>query len=225
MTDIRGIHYEISEPVFNKDDGFWYQRRRQVDGQGNLVGIGDQPIKLPNPNSLDGQYEPNLDLVKLGKLGGDFGQIGYGIIKRDPGATARGAFSLIGDMRNGVQEDYKSWPGTDRPWQQGDIPAPSEDGAPSSDSVQPGLRPQTEITPTRKLVSVTGSTSPAALPNSQNPRAQSGSSIDGIAPRNPNDASALAAALEARQQPLTLNDAYLLYLKRLAANRPQVSGA
>lgn len=70
MTDIRGIRYEISKPVKNLDDGFYYQRVRQVDGQGNLLGIGDQLIKLPNPDSTDGRYVPSIDLSKLGTMGG-----------------------------------------------------------------------------------------------------------------------------------------------------------
>ena len=73
MTDIRGIHYEISKPTLNETDGYYYQRVRQVDEQGNLVGIGDQRIRLRNPNSLDGQTQRDLDWSKLGKLGGDVG--------------------------------------------------------------------------------------------------------------------------------------------------------
>ena len=44
MADIRGIHYEVSEPIWNEADGYYYQRRRQVDGQGNLVGVGEERI-------------------------------------------------------------------------------------------------------------------------------------------------------------------------------------
>lgn len=38
MTNINGIHYEISKPVRNKKDGYYYQRVRQVDDKGNVVG-------------------------------------------------------------------------------------------------------------------------------------------------------------------------------------------
>jgi hypothetical protein len=37
MTDVRGIHYEISKPKLNPDDGHYYQRVRQVDDQGTGV--------------------------------------------------------------------------------------------------------------------------------------------------------------------------------------------
>ena len=125
MTNIRGIHYEISKPVHNDVDGYYYQRRRQVDDHGNLVGIGDQLLRLQNPGSQDGQYRPDLDWAKLGNLGGDVGQIGVGVFKRDPRMIAKGATSFARDVQNGVFKDYDSWPGTDRPWEHGDIPAPS----------------------------------------------------------------------------------------------------
>lgn len=59
MTDINGIHYEISKPVQNLDDGHWYQRVRQVDGNGNVVGFGDQMIRSARPDSRDGLFDPN----------------------------------------------------------------------------------------------------------------------------------------------------------------------
>jgi len=71
MSDIRGIRYEISKPKLNETDGYYYQRRRQVDGQGNLVGTGDELIRLSKLGSKDGQYETDLDWPKVGKLGGD----------------------------------------------------------------------------------------------------------------------------------------------------------
>jgi hypothetical protein len=145
MTDIRGIHYEISLPVLNRDDGYYYQRVRQVDNQGNLVGTGDQLIRLPNRGSSDGQYEPSLDLLKLGKAGGDVGAIGYGILKRNPGAAARGVFGFVKDINDGFLEDYKSWPGTDKPWEYGDIPALSGGGYDPSGTVL--ARPAVQISP------------------------------------------------------------------------------
>jgi hypothetical protein len=128
MTDIRGIHYEISKPVLNDRDGHYYQRVRQVDENGNLVGIGDQRIQLSKPNSLDGQYQRDLDWSKLGKLGGDVGQVGIGALKRDPRMITNGAISFGKDVQSGVFKDYDSWPGTDRPWEQDDITAPPFDG-------------------------------------------------------------------------------------------------
>ena len=216
MTDIRGIHYEIPKPVRNDTDGYWYQRRRQVDGQGNLVGIGDQLIKLPNQGSKDGQYEPGLDWVKIGKLGGDAGQVGYGIIRRDAGAAARGAMSFARDIRDGLHEDYRSWPGTDRPWEGGDIPAPSPSGdntPPNSGSAQPLSSPHSENVPERRLVRLT-SASPTAsttVPSDSAPSANGGGDA----------ATPSISAPQDPEEPLSINAAYLLYLKRLSASQAQ----
>src|SRR5581483_11024058 len=106
MADIRGIHYEISKPVLNPTDGYYYQRIRQVDDQGNLVGIGDQRIMLANPNSTDGHYVRDLDWAKIGKLGGDVGQAGVGVFKRDPRMIAKGTTSFARDVQDGIFKDY-----------------------------------------------------------------------------------------------------------------------
>ena len=94
MTDIRGIHHEVSEPRFNETDGYWYQRVRQVDEHGNLVGTGDQLIRLPNRGSTDGHFSTNVDFAKLGKLAGDVGQVVVGAVRRDPGIAARGTIAF-----------------------------------------------------------------------------------------------------------------------------------
>jgi hypothetical protein len=214
MTDIRGIHYEISQPVWNSNDGYWYQRRRQVDENGNLVGIGDQLIKLPNPNSRDGQFVPNLDLAKFGNMAGDVGQIVRGFAKKDVRTAAKGAISFFDDAKNGIFEDYKSWPGTDRPWENGDIPAQSGGGsAPDRAPAQPMPSPRTEDVPTRRLVRL-ASVSPTASATNPN---------DIVSPANvAGDAAAPSiSAPQDPQGPLSVNDAYLLYLKRLNASQAQ----
>jgi hypothetical protein len=63
---IRGIHYEVSKPVQNKVDRYYYQRVRQVDGDGNLVGVGEQIHRSANPDSEDGLIARPIDLGKLG---------------------------------------------------------------------------------------------------------------------------------------------------------------
>src|SRR5947209_2858277 len=107
MTENRGIHYEISKPVRNEYDGYYYQRIRQVDEDGNLVGEGDQWRRLPNPNSEDGRTETDLDWSKIGKLGVDAGQIGWGVLKRDPRTITKGAYSFAKDVQGGVHKDYE----------------------------------------------------------------------------------------------------------------------
>jgi hypothetical protein len=234
MTDIRGIHYEISEPKLNETDGHYYQRVRQVDGQGNLVGIGEQRVKLPNLNSTDGQYQRDLDWLKLGKLGGDVGQIGIGALKRDPRMITNGAISFGKDVQNGVFRDYDSWPGTDRPWERGDIPAPSFDGgAPNSppNIGTPGPRSDDTSKANQKPLAATAWTNQAApAPSgsdaalgivSGKPMRFFGAPIfDTRTPSAPSGQDAFdGSASQDAQGPLSLNDAYLEYLKRL--NVPQ----
>jgi hypothetical protein len=214
MTDIRGIHYEISQPVFNKDDGFWYQRRRQVDENGNLVGIGDQLVRLPNPNSLDGRFATNFDLAKFGNMAGDVGQIVRGFARKDVRTAAKGAISFFNDAKNGIYGDYQSWPGTDRPWENGDIPAQSgASPAPESAPAQLMPPPRTESEPIRRLVRLNAAppTAPAALPYDVE------ASVSGAG-------DATAPSTSAPQDPqgaLSLNGAYLEYLKRLNAGQAQ----
>ncbi len=63
MTDINGIHYEISKPVKNQKDGYFYQRVRQVDDKGNVVGFGDQMIRSARPESQDGLFDQNASVT------------------------------------------------------------------------------------------------------------------------------------------------------------------
>jgi hypothetical protein len=169
----------------NEADGYYYQRVRQVDENGNLVGIGDQRIRLRNPGSTDGQTAPNIDLLKVGKMGGDIGQIGIGIFKRDPRMVAKGATSFGEDVKNGLWEDYKSWPGTDKPWEQDDIPAPYRDfTAPDSGSALPTptpSSPHSESVPVRRLVRVTGGSpsAPAVPPPTSAPQSADAVPLDG----------------------------------------------
>lgn len=59
MTNINGIHYEISKPIRNQKDGYYYQRFRQVDDKGNVVGSGDQMFRSARPDFQDGLFDPN----------------------------------------------------------------------------------------------------------------------------------------------------------------------
>jgi hypothetical protein len=52
--NIRGIHHEISKPRKSPYDGYYYQRVRQVDDRGSLVGTGEQTHKSASPDSSDG---------------------------------------------------------------------------------------------------------------------------------------------------------------------------
>jgi hypothetical protein len=131
MTDIRGIHYEYSKPVRSDTDGHYYQRVRQVDENGRLVGIGDQVLRSVSPGSTDGLATRPPDLGKLGRTAGDIGQMGWGAWRRNPGTVAGGAIRFGRDVASGFVQDYSSWPGTERPWEPpGVIEPASEDPDP-----------------------------------------------------------------------------------------------
>lgn len=117
MSDnINGIHYEISKPKQNPNDGYYYQRVRQVDDKGNLVGVGEQTFRSAQPDSTDGLFGLSIDLAKAGSASMDIGQVGWGIFRKDPRTAVAGATKLGRDISSGIQEDYKSWPGTEEPW-------------------------------------------------------------------------------------------------------------
>jgi hypothetical protein len=116
-SSIHGIHYEVSKPVLNRVDGYFYQRVRQVDGAGNLVGVGEQIHRSANPRSKDGLFARPIDLAKLGVLAMDAGQTVFGGIAGDVRTAAIGATKFGRDVAGGVTDDYKSWPGTHKPWE------------------------------------------------------------------------------------------------------------
>jgi hypothetical protein len=191
---------------------------------------------------------------------------------------SNGAISFGKDVQNGVFKDYKSWPGTERPWEQGDIPAPPFDGgipnqppnagAPHSEDTTSGSGnpPYAMVAPNGHqpdsdgpiglfsgkpmrfpfaAIFQTGAPSAAASdPNQRSalddliwnglgPRT---SSLDAVAapPLAPDryisfgnanglisssgDPGAAFPPLPDSQGPLSLNDAYLEYLKRLNAS-------
>jgi hypothetical protein len=130
MSGIRGIHYEFSKPLRNPDDGHYYQRIRQVDENGNLVGIGEEVHRSVRPDSTDGLTMLPIDLGKLGSLAGDIGQMAWGGLTRKPGTFAGGALKFTRDVSSGLTRDYASWPGTDKPW---DPPFDWQTGSPGVD--------------------------------------------------------------------------------------------
>jgi hypothetical protein len=111
--NIRGIHYEISEPK-KGPDGYHYQRVRQVDERGNLVGIGEQRLRS---ESEDGLVAPSIDLANASKSAGHLAKVIWGILKRNPAEIATGGAELGHDLYSGWIEGYKSWPGTESPWE------------------------------------------------------------------------------------------------------------
>src|SRR6185437_15124527 len=106
MTDIRGIHFEYSKPVRRDTDGHFYQRVRQVDENGKLVGVGDLLGRSVDPESTDGLDFRPIDLGKAGRLAGDVGQMAWGAWKRDPRTAAGGAIRFGRDVASGVLQDY-----------------------------------------------------------------------------------------------------------------------
>ena len=141
MTDIRGIHYEYSPPVRNRDDGHYYQRVRHVDENGKLVGIGDQVRRSVSPDSTDGLAIRPLDPGKVGRVAGDVGQMAWEAVRRNPGTVAGGAIRFGRDVASGIPQVYSSWPGTDKPWELPDVvEPPSEDAGPIPNHIQPDGR-------------------------------------------------------------------------------------
>lgn len=116
-SSIHGIHYEVSGPVKNRSDGYFYQRVRQVDGNGNLVGIGEQIHRSTNPGSEDGLFARPIDLAKLGSVAMGAGQTLIGGLVGDLRTAAIGATKFARDASGGVTDGYKSWPGTHKPWE------------------------------------------------------------------------------------------------------------
>lgn len=116
-NSIRGIRYEISRPVRSPYDGHYYQRVRQVDENGNLVGIGEQVHRSAKPGSADGLVGRSIDVVKLGKLTGNVGKMAFGYVLGNRRAMAEAATTIAHDLPAGLTRDYKSWPGTERPWE------------------------------------------------------------------------------------------------------------
>lgn len=111
--NIRGIHYEISEPKPGPD-GYYYQRVRQVDERGNLVGIGEQ---VHRSASEDGLVVPSVDLMNAGRATWHGLKTLAGILGRNPRQVATGGAELAHDLYSGLTEGYKVWPGTESPWE------------------------------------------------------------------------------------------------------------
>src|SRR6266568_2856822 len=98
--NINGIHYEISPPVRNKDDGYYYQRVRQVDAKGNLVGVGEQTFRSVRPGSKDGLFDRRIDPTQVGALLKDLGTAGFGFIFKSPTARTQGTAGVVRDLMN-----------------------------------------------------------------------------------------------------------------------------
>lgn len=111
--NVRGIHYEISEPKQSPYDGYWYQRVRQVDERGDLVGIGEQVLRSA---SKDGLVVPSVDLMNAGRATWHGLKTLAGILGKNPREVAIGGAELALDLHSGLVEGYKAWPGTDSPW-------------------------------------------------------------------------------------------------------------
>jgi hypothetical protein len=98
MSDINGIHYEISKPVKNPADGYYYQRVRQVDDKGNLVGAGEQIFRSVRPDSSDGLFDRRIDVGRGLELLKDMGVVGYGFLFKNPLSRTQGTAGIVGDL-------------------------------------------------------------------------------------------------------------------------------
>jgi len=115
--NIRGIHHEISKPKKSPYDGYYYQRVRQVDERGNLVGSGEQRFQSPRQDSEDGLVKPSIDLANAGEATAHTLKALWGILRRNPTDIVTGGTELAHDLYSGLSEGYKAWPGTESPWE------------------------------------------------------------------------------------------------------------
>lgn len=111
----RGIHYEISKPKESPYDGYFYERVRQVDQHGNLVGIGEQVHRSPKPGSTDGMVATSFDQGRAFDFVHGLGQVVLGG-RKNPIGTAEGVARMVDSAMSGFTAPYKSWPGTESPW-------------------------------------------------------------------------------------------------------------
>jgi hypothetical protein len=131
MSDSRSVlfgnmQYQISEPTQN-EDGYYYQRVRQIDRDGNLVGDGEFIAKSAQPDSTDGLFDPNGGRQAgyiAARSAYDIGRMAAGAALRKPTLFEAGAADIVHGGTDGfplpapLRAEYHSWPGTEQPWDQ-----------------------------------------------------------------------------------------------------------
>jgi hypothetical protein len=117
------IQYQTSEPVQNPNDKYYYQRSRQVDREGKVVGTGEEIFRSAQPESKDGLLDPNRGFEHAYALGthlADLSKVIFGLVGENPILTTRAVSTAVKHASSGVpypfDVGYQSWPGTSEPW-------------------------------------------------------------------------------------------------------------
>src|SRR6266851_4912579 len=122
VTDYR-VQYQISEPVRNPDNGYYYQRVRMITDDGRT--LSEFTKRSSEPDSTNGMFDPEggWDLFyKTIAYGWDVISI-IGSFESLP-ALIKSFMDLIKDINWGVGPElperfrtgFQSWPGTAEPW-------------------------------------------------------------------------------------------------------------
>ena len=121
------LQYQISQPILNPADGYYYQRVRQIGRDGTL--IGESIARAFEPNSKDGLVDPERGMDNAYKAAVLYWNAHWGIISaltiENPRSAMR-LFNVMNDLRdyarNGIEfppelrVGYQEWPGTGQPW-------------------------------------------------------------------------------------------------------------
>ncbi|MBR1120084.1 hypothetical protein JQ628_01060 [Bradyrhizobium lablabi] len=148
MSDSRSVifgdlQYQISKPI-QHPNGYYYQRVRQIDRNGNLVGDGEVIVRSSGPDSQAGLFDPNggrQSGYAVARSVFDLGRVALGVGLGNSRMIGGGAASAVKGASQGFQlpdflrGEYHAWPGTDEPWDQNTLnsdsrpnwqPGPSE---------------------------------------------------------------------------------------------------
>ena len=92
-------YLQLSQPVKNPADGYYYQKYRFLDSFGNVTRYEEQPFKSWEPNSKLGLFNPALDGYKLSGFLAASGAALWGVITKNMTFASR---SFAGAARMGV---------------------------------------------------------------------------------------------------------------------------
>jgi hypothetical protein len=122
------IQYQISRPIQNPDDGYYYQRMREITRDGELRA--EFIVKSYEPNSPNGLVDPErgFDLLYGSSIYiTDVFTIGWTALGLGSNPIAAGSLGRAinkfyehatngGEYPSGLATGYESWSGTDEPW-------------------------------------------------------------------------------------------------------------
>ena len=154
---------QVSQPVFNPGDGYWYNRVRFIesDGAGGYTVVTDEMHRaqqqfdrtlLPQPwtDSIGSwsavQLAKTVVDLAIGNLPGALGDI-FDYFKMQYDINR--AFGEGGDPFSGTIFDvpYSQWSGTDQPWNPSTVQLPGQPAAPASDGPFPNPERPSAVAP------------------------------------------------------------------------------